>query len=74
MAHIIMFSVFPMIKALGIGARGMDTPAEREFLRQVMTGTISMNKATLIKMTKLRRDISERVVKKYNKRLINLKN
>jgi hypothetical protein len=24
---------FPLIKALGIGARGLDTPAEREFLR-----------------------------------------
>lgn len=61
--------VFPMIKALGIGARGLDTPAEREFLREVMTGTISMNKATLIRLTKARRNISKKIIDKYNKRV-----
>jgi hypothetical protein len=58
--------VFPQIGALGIGARGLDTPAEREFLRQVMTGTISMNKDTLIRMTKIRRDIQERELQRFN--------
>ena len=43
--------VFPMIKALGIGARGLDTPAERKFLQQVMTGEIGMTRDTLTKMT-----------------------
>jgi hypothetical protein len=61
--------VFPMIKALGIGARGLDTPAEREFLRKVMTGTITMNKETLVKMTKIRRDIAARAIEKWNKRI-----
>ena len=61
--------VFPMIAALGIGARGMDTPAEREFLRSVMTGTTAMNKDTLIRMAEIRRDISKRAIDKYNQRV-----
>jgi hypothetical protein len=61
--------IFPMISSLGIGARGLDTPAEREFLRQAMTGTTSMNKDTLIKLTKLRKDIEERAINKYNEKV-----
>jgi hypothetical protein len=61
--------VFPMIGALGIGAKGMDTPAEREFLRQVMTGTIDLNAQTLLKMTEIRRNVAERAINKWNKRL-----
>ena len=58
--------VFPMIQSLGIGAKGMDTPAEREYLRSVMTGTINMDKAALIKLTEIRKNIEERAVKRYN--------
>jgi hypothetical protein len=61
--------VFPQIGALGIGAKGLDTPAEREFLRQVMTGTINMDKNALLRMTKIRRDIEKRAIDKYNKGL-----
>ena len=61
--------VFPLIKSLGIGARGMDTPAERKFLRQVMTGQIDLNKATLLRMAKMRRNVAERSLKRYNKRV-----
>lgn len=61
--------VFPMIGALGIGARGMDTPAEREFLRSVMTGTTPMNKQTLIRMTEMRKNIAQRAIDKFNKRV-----
>ena len=61
--------VFPMIDALGIGARGLDTPAEREFLRNVFTGTIQMDKNTLIKLTEIRKNIAERAVKDYNDKL-----
>jgi hypothetical protein len=59
--------VFPQIGALGIGAKGLDTPAEREFLRQVMTGTINMNKDTLIRMTNLRKKYEEKSLTDYNK-------
>lgn len=58
--------VFPMISSLGIGARGLDTPAEREFLRKVMTGTINLERDTLVKLTETRKAIAERAVKKYN--------
>jgi hypothetical protein len=58
--------VFPLINALGIGARGLDTPAEREFLRQVMTGTITLNRDTLVRLTELRRDGALGSIKKYN--------
>ena len=61
--------VFPMIDALGIGARGLDTPAEREFLRNVFTGTINMDKNTLIKLTETRRKIAERALNKFNTQL-----
>jgi len=61
--------VFPMIDALGIGARGLDTPAEREFLRGVFTGTIQMNKETLVRLTEIRKNVAERAVSKFNKRL-----
>ena len=59
--------VFPQIGALGIGARGLDTPAEREFLRQVMTGTINMNKETLLRLTRLRKKYEERSINEYNR-------
>jgi hypothetical protein len=61
--------VFPMIGALGIGARGLDTPPEREFLRQVMTGTIKMDRNTLIRLTELRKNIEEKAIKRYNDRV-----
>lgn len=61
--------VFPMIKALGVGARGMDTPAEREFMRSVLTGSISLNKATLIKMAQIRNDVAERTITNWNERM-----
>jgi hypothetical protein len=57
--------VFPMISALGVGARGMDTPAEREFLRQAFTGTKELDAKTLERLTEIRRDIELRTVKKY---------
>jgi len=59
--------VFPQIAALGIGARGLDTPAEREFLRQVMTGTINLDKSALVRMTDIRRNIQTRALEKFKK-------
>jgi hypothetical protein len=61
--------VFPQIAALGIGARGLDTPAEREYLRQVITGTISLDRETLKRMTDFRIKAAERAVEGYNKKL-----
>ena len=61
--------VFPMIKQLGIGARGLDTPAEREFLLKVMTGDIKMEADTIRKMTEIRQRISKKIIEKYNNKV-----
>jgi len=61
--------VFPLIKSLGIGARGMDTPAEREFMRRVLTGQTNLNKQTLIRMAEIRKDIANRAIKRWNDRV-----
>ena len=61
--------VFPQIGALGIGARGLDTPNEREFLRKVVAGTITMNEATIKRMLEIRRNLEKRNLDKYNESL-----
>ena len=59
--------VFPLIKALGIGARGLDTPAERKFLRQVLTGDKTLTKDTLLEMAAIRREVQVRNIERWNK-------
>ena len=61
--------VFPLIQALGIGARGMDTPAEREFMRKVLTGTLTLNKETLLEMARMRQKQSVGAIKNWDTRL-----
>ena len=61
--------VFPLIKSLGIGARGMDTPAEREFMRKVLTGTIGLNKETLLRMARMRVKESGFQISNWNKKV-----
>ena len=58
--------VFGAIAALGIGARGLDTPAEREFLRDVLSGRIAMEDDALRKLTKIRRKAQVAILEKYN--------
>ena len=61
--------VFTMLPALGIGARGMDTPAERTFLLEVMTGKRSMTRETLLEMANYRRKREVYNLNKYNNRV-----
>lgn len=61
--------VFTNIQALGIGARGLDTPAEREYLREVISGTKELNRESLIRMAEIRARIKERAIDKFNKRV-----
>lgn len=61
--------VFPQIKQLGIGARGLDTPAERKFLQQVMTGSVTMNAQTIRKMNAIRKNMLIRALNAYNAKL-----
>jgi len=58
--------VFGSITALGVGARGLDTPAEREFLREVLAGRITLTKDALLKMARMRRTADERNVAAWN--------
>lgn len=58
--------VFPLISALGIGARGLDTPAERNFLLEVMTGGRTLDQQTLTGMTALRKNITIDAIQAYN--------
>lgn len=57
--------VFPLIKLLGIGARGLDTPAERKFLQKVLTGNIGLNKSTLLRMAKIRMREADRAIEEW---------
>ena len=61
--------VFTAIGSLGIGARGLDTPAEREFLRQVLTGTRAFDEGALRRITEFRRDREIKVLEQYNARV-----
>ena len=58
--------VFTMLPALGLGARGMDTPAEREFMVAVLTGSTALNKDTLLEMANIRRNLEVRAIQRYN--------
>ena len=58
--------VFAMLKPLGIGARGLDTPAERDFLIKVFTGQITNEEETIKVLTELRRKIFEETIRDHN--------
>ena len=58
--------VFNAIADLGIGARGIDTPAEKDFLLEVVTGKRSLSKGALIEITKMRIENTEKSVNKFN--------
>jgi hypothetical protein len=58
--------VFPLIQQLGIGARGMDTPAEREFMRKMLTGEISLEKGTLLQMANKIKSEAEKSIDRWN--------
>lgn len=61
--------VFGAISALGVGARGLDTPAEREFLREVVAGRIGLDKNTLLRMAAIRRKAEEGNIIRWNNTL-----
>ena len=61
--------VFSYIQSLGIGSRGLDTEAEREFLLNVMTGTRQLDNETLREMTKLRAKVLENNLDAVNERI-----
>ena len=64
-------SVFELLVPLGIGARGLDTPEEREFLIKVLTGSIEMTKEALLGLVKNRYDLSVGAIESHNDRFEN---
>ena len=61
--------VFGAISDLGVGARGLDTPAEREFLREVVAGRITLTKETLLRMAAIRRKAASSNIENWNELL-----
>ena len=61
--------VFPSLQAMGLGSKNIDTPAEREFIRQVITGTIKLDNDALIRLTQIRRNVETSAIKEYNQKL-----
>ena len=58
--------VFPLIKELGIGARGLDTPQERDFLIAAMVGSKTMSSEALIQATLTRRTRLINTAREFN--------
>jgi hypothetical protein len=58
--------VFAALGALGLGSKNMDTPAEREFLREVMTGKVTNSRPALIAMAKERLNAQMDALDSYN--------
>jgi hypothetical protein len=58
--------VFRAINDLGIGARGIDTPAERNFLIAVLTGDSATQRSTLTELVKQRYDKVSNTITSFN--------
>lgn len=58
--------VFPLIGELGIGARGIDTPAERDFLINVFTGSRPLDADALADMIRIRMNAAIGSLERYN--------
>ena len=63
----LQMDVFRAIKELGIGARGIDTPAERDFLIQVLTGDSNMDIESFKFLIRDNMNTQENVIKNFNK-------
>jgi len=61
--------VFPLISILGVGARGFDTPEERKFMQQSLTGSVTQQREALIRITQRRKEIINEAIEKYNANL-----
>ena len=57
--------VFSLFQQLGLGARGLDTPAERMFMIEVLTGRRTFELDALKELTRLAIKDNENVVKNY---------
>lgn len=61
--------VFAQLSMLNLGSKNLDTPAEREFLRKVVSGTIALDNETLKRMTEIRIAVKNRAIDRFNARV-----
>jgi hypothetical protein len=61
-------TVFELLNILGIGARGLDTPAEREFLQEVIAGRNTLTHGTLVRMALNRGSEANEIFKQWDSR------
>jgi hypothetical protein len=61
--------VFSTLSLLGLASKNIDTPAEREYLREVIAGTIPLDDDTLREMARIRVNVKERAVDRFNERI-----
>lgn len=55
-------------QSLGVGARGIDTPKEREFLEKAAGGKLNLDRASLIRLANLARKTAERSSERWGAR------
>jgi len=61
--------VFSLLGAMGLGSKQMDTPAEREFMRQVLAGTITMERGALQRLAGIRKQDAQSAIDRFNTRV-----
>lgn len=61
--------VFSLMGAMGLGSKQMDTPAERDFMRQVLAGTISMERGALKRLAEIRKADAQAAIDRYNQKV-----
>jgi hypothetical protein len=59
--------VFNLMGALGLGSRQMDTPAERDFMREVLAGTRTMERSSLKRLAEIRKADAQSIIDRFNK-------
>lgn len=58
--------VFNLMGALGLGSKQMDTPAEREFMREVLAGTRTMERSSLKRLAEIRKADAQSTIDRFN--------
>lgn len=58
--------VFNLMGALGLGSKQMDTPAEREFMREVLAGTRTMERSSLKRLAEIRKADAQSIIDRFN--------
>ena len=60
---------YPLMKALGITSQMMNTPDERNFIREMFLGDISLNKDTLLRLADIREKAAKKTIDDWNSRV-----